>query len=312
MRKHSSLLILSFIALSLSSQNFNRPGDWKKYRKEIYASIGISEFLGDLGGRDRVGTDNSPVDINFRSTRSAMGIGYKYKFARWFNVATNFNYLVVRADDALTNNPARKNRNLNFKSNILEVGGRVEIGWQNNRFGHRYGIKRTLSKRLKNNNQSFFLFAGVSGFYFNPKGKAPWGAWVKLRPLHTEGQGLPGGPKQYSNYSVCIPMGFYYRTILNKTWSLGLEFSWRKTFTNYIDDVGQNYYDNAAIAKAYGPIAAIMADPNLGLIPGATKPSVDRPAQRGDTDFDSYLSLQVTVGYVFKTKRKRARLRSKF
>jgi len=44
---------------------------------------------------------------------------------------------------------------------------------------------------------------------------------VELRPLHTEGQGMPGGPKEYSKIAVCIPFGAYYKFVYKKIWSLG-------------------------------------------------------------------------------------------
>ncbi|MGZ3921077.1 MAG: hypothetical protein ACXVNO_07890 [Bacteroidia bacterium] len=312
MRRSFILLILYVIVYPLSSQNFSRPGDWKKYRKEVFITMGTANFLGDLGGRNKVGTDYSPIDLNFQETRTSFGLAYRYKLQRWLNIASKFNYMIVRGNDALTTEPFRHNRNLNFKSNIFELSGRIEIGWQSAKVGNRYGIKRTLNRRMKSNNQGLFLFAGIGGFYYNPKGYGP-GGYVKLRPLHTEGQGLPGGPKQYSNYSICIPLGVYYKATIQKVWTVGIEFAWRKTFTDYIDDVGTRYYNNAALAAAYGPLSAQMADPSLGNISGATSPNADGTgAQRGDIQKDSYVTLEITVGYTFKQKRKRARLRSKF
>ncbi|MDO8999124.1 MAG: DUF6089 family protein [Bacteroidota bacterium] len=313
MRKVLILFILSFFVLVSEAQNFTRPGEWKKYRKEVFISIGTSNFLGDLGGRDQIGKDYSPVDLELSQTRTAFGLGYRYKIDKWINVVGKFNYLIVKGDDALTQEIYRNNRNLNFKSNIFELAGRVEIGYTSSKTGNRYGIKRTLSRRHKANNHSFYVFAGVGGFYYNPKGRDASGNYIKLRPLHTEGQGLAGGPKQYSNYSVCIPLGAYYKMTINKQWSVGLEFAWRKTFTDYIDDVGTTYYDNGFLKAAYGPVSAAMADPNKGNIYGQTLPNADGTGgQRGDLQKDSYISLEVTVGYIFKQKRKRARLRSKF
>ena len=313
MRKVLFLLTLYFFVLTIGAQNFARPNDWKKYKKEVFVTFGTANFLGDLGGRNQIGRDYSPVDLNFSQTRSALGAGFRYKLDKYVNVVGKFNYLVVRGNDALTNEPFRNNRNLNFKSNIFELSGRVEIGYQTTKSGNRYGIKRTLGRRIKNNSHSFFLFAGIGGFYYNPKAMDAKGKYVKLKPLHTEGQGLPGGPKQYSNYSICLPIGFYYKYTFNKKWSVGLEFSWRKTFTDYIDDVGSTYYDPVALAQNYGPLSAAMADPSKGNIYGATLPdATGAAAQRGDTQKDSYVSLEVTVGYIFKQKRKKARLRSKF
>lgn len=311
------LAIFCFLTVFLAhSQNFIRPNEWKKYRREVYGCVGAANFLGDLGGLNRIGTDYSPVDLEVVETRSAFTLGYRYKLAKWFNVSASFNYLIVRGDDRLTAEPFRNNRNLNFKSNIFELAGKIEFVYMANRVGHRYGIKRTLSRRMKNRSWDFTAFVGIGGFYFNPKGRNTKGAWVKLQPMHTEGQGLPGGPANYKKYSLCIPMGCAYRIYFNRKVCVGLELNFRKTFTDYIDDVSGVYYDPNVIGAAYGPQAAYLADPSKGNIPGQTNYADANGVEaqmRGDSrQKDSYMSLQLTVGYIIKKKRGKTRLRSKF
>jgi hypothetical protein len=304
----------TFFIQNFYSQNFTRPNDWKKYRKELTFQGGASAFLGDLGGLNKIGTDFSPVDVEFALTRPAFSLGYRYKLAKNFNWHTSFNYLLVAGDDKLTTEPYRNNRNLNFKSNIFEFATRLEVSFFNSKVGHRYGIKKTLSRRHKGKSHEFIGFIGIGGFYFNPKGRNPsTGQFEKLYPLHTEGQGLPGGPAQYKRIALSIPMGLGWRMILNKLWCVGLEFNYRKTFTDYIDDVHGTYYDKTALFDAYGAKSVAMADPSLGDIPNATAPNGDGTgAQRGDKENDSYMSIQVTVGRFFPPKRKKTRLRSKF
>lgn len=309
-------LFLAMLGSVLFSQSFMRPNEWKKYKREIFVTMGTANFLGDLGGRPGPGTDYSPVDLNFSQSRTAFGIGGRYKLQRAVNVCAKINYLNVKGDDAITEELIRRNRNLNFKSNIFELSGRLEGGYQSTkRGGNRYGIRKNFG-RMKALTHNLYGFVGMNVFYFNPKGKTAAGDWVALYPLHTEGQGLPGGPKQYSRVAISIPVGGYYKLTLNKIWSVGIEFCYRKTFTDYIDDVGGVYYDNAALAAAYGPLSAQMADPSLKLDPNlitATLPNADgTPAQRGDKQKDAYMSLEITAGYIFKQKRKSARLRSKF
>ncbi|MBI3521202.1 MAG: hypothetical protein HY062_17810 [Bacteroidetes bacterium] len=297
------------------SQNFARPNDWKKYRKEIIFQGGVSGFLGDLGGLNRIGTDFSPVDIEFVLTRPAFSLAYRYKIAKNFNWHTSFNYLLVAGDDRLTTEPYRNNRNLNFKSNIFEFATRLEVSIFDSKVGHRYGIKKTLARRHKGKSNEFIAFVGIGGFYFNPKGRNPaTGKFEPLYPLHTEGQGLPGGPKQYKRISISIPMGVAWRMTLNKLWCVGLEFNYRKTFTDYIDDVHGTYYpDRAVQLDAYGPKSLAFADPSLGTIPTATANNGDGTgAQRGDKEKDSYMALQVTIGRFFPPKRRKTKLRSKF
>jgi hypothetical protein len=308
------LILFSFLLTQeVFSQNFNRPNDWKKFRREVCVQVGASGFLGDLGGLDKKGTDYSPVDLEFALTRPAISAAYRYKFSKNFNIHSSFNYLLVAGDDKLTKDPYRNNRNLNFKSNIFEFSTRFEVSLFVTKIGHRYGIKKTMKRRHKAGSNEFILFAGVGGFYFNPKGKNPeTGVYESLYVLHTEGQGLPGGPKQYKKYGISIPVGIAWRKTINKYWSIGLEFNFRKTFTDYIDDVSTVYYDKQALLAAYGPKSVQMADPNLGLIPGATYLGDGVGQQRGDKEKDSYMSAQITVGRFFPPKRKKTKLRSKF
>ncbi len=316
---HRLLLISIFFVIffqELYSQGgFTRPNDWKKYRKELVLQAGVSEFLGDLGGLNRIGTDFSPVDLEFTLTRPAFSLAYRYKFAKNFNIHSSFNYLLVAGDDKLTTEQFRNNRNLNFRSNIFELAVRAEVSFFASQVGHRYGIKKTLKRRHKGKSNEFILFAGVGGFWYNPKGRNPaTGNYEKLYPLHTEGQGLAGGPKQYKRISISIPMGIAWRMTLNKLWCVGLEYSFRKTFTDYIDDVSTTYYyDKTAQVDAYGVKSLAFADPSLGNIPNATANNGDGTgAQRGDKEKDSYMSLQVTIGRFFPPKRRKTKLRSKF
>ena len=163
-------------------------------------------------------------------------------------------------------------------------------------------------------NWNYFAYTGIAVLYHNPKGRDASGNYVKLKPLHTEGQGLPGGPKQYKNIAVAIPFGVYIKGVINRTWCVGLDICYRKTFTDYLDDVSTSYYDKTALLNAYGPKSVEMSDPNKGLIYGFSSPAADGTrAQRGDNNKDTYISAQVTFGYIMKAKKKKkARLRSKF
>jgi hypothetical protein len=314
MSRRFKILGLLFLSIYYSSgQAFLRPNEWKKFRREAFFHIGSSHFLGDLGGRDKEGTTFGPADLNLSQTRLALTIGGRYKLEKTLNVTAAFSFLTVRGDDATTEEPIRNNRNLNFRSNVFELSSRIEYGWQSSKRGtSRYGIRQSYGK-LKNLTHSIYGFLGVGFFYFNPEGRTRDGVYVNLYPLHTEGQGLNGGPKQYSRFQFCIPFGGYYKLTFNKIISVGIEVNYRKTFTDYIDDVGGVYYDKSALTAAYGPLSAEMADPNLGKIPGATSPGANgEAAQRGDSHKDAFFTVEFTGAYIFKQKRKSARLRSKF
>ncbi|MES2515046.1 MAG: DUF6089 family protein [Bacteroidota bacterium] len=311
----SFFLFAGFISVnSLYSQALSRPNAWKKYRRELIVSVGASGFLGDLGGRNTTGQDFSPVDLEIATTKPAIGAAFRYKFNKNINWHSSFNFLALSGDDKLTTEQYRNNRNLNFKSNIYEISTRIEFGISSIRRVGVYSLKKSLGATSRSRAYELIGFVGVGAFYFNPKGKDPsTGQYVALHPLHTEGQGLAGGPTQYKKISISLPVGVAFHAILNKYWSVGLEFCYRKTFTDYIDDVSGIYYNNADLAAAYGPTSALMADPSKGDIPGATSHNADGTgAQRGDKNKDAFMSLQVTVGRFFPPKRGRTKLRSKF
>lgn len=312
--KYFFFIILVFIISNDALSQSARANNWKKRRSEIIFNIGVSQFLGDLGGRDREGTQLSPSDIEFAKTRPAISIGYRRKFHKNFNVSGAFNYLHVAGDDKLTNELYRNNRNLNFKSNIFELALRAEASIYKGKISNRYSLK-SISGNRKPINWEIIAFAGIGGFYFNPKGKNPiTGEWIKLHPLRTEGQGLPGAPNPYKKISLSIPIGIQWRVLINKEWAVGLELNYRKTFTDYIDDVSGYYYpDRNLQMQTYGETSVLMSDPSKNNIPGATAPDASgNGAVRGKSDKDTYFSLQFTVGYFIKSRPSKTKLRSKF
>jgi hypothetical protein len=144
----------------------------------------------------------------------------------------------------------------------------------------------------------------VGVFYYNPKAQYN-GSYVSLRKLHTEGQGLPGGPKQYGKFSVDIPIGFGVRKALSRQLGIYLEYTQHYTFTDYLDDVSTVYYDRNALAAAYGPASAAMADPNKGNFTDASGNSFATATgeQRGDkTNKDNYMFLTVGVWYKMRNQ----------
>jgi len=122
---------------------------------------------------------------------------------------------------------------------------------------------------------------------FNPKGYYN-GEWYELAPLRTEGQGLKGGPKPYKLATITIPFGIGFRVGISRMWRLGLEATYVKTFSDYIDDVSGVYFDPS---KYQSGLAAHFSNPatqNLDWFnPGE---------QRGDPKHkDAYYHLNVIL-----------------
>ncbi|TND08397.1 MAG: hypothetical protein FD123_2193 [Bacteroidetes bacterium] len=298
MKRRITLVFLLVFPILLSAQKRNR------YRWEISANLGAANFLGDLGGANRIGT-NGIRDLELSLTRPAVGLSLRYRTSRFVGFKANMFYARVNGDDKLTTEPYRNNRNLNFRSPIAELSTQIEFYFTKERQGHIYKIKNV--KGMKHIDMQAYAFIGVGGFFFNPQGKLG-GAWYNLLPLHTEGQGLKPGLKQYKRINICIPIGIGAKYAFDRRWSMGLEIGIRKTFTDYIDDVSTVYFDNDTISQYYGPTAAYFADPSLhnpSVTPVSGIEITGAGQQRGDpTDNDSYMFVTLTVNYKIAKLRK--------
>ncbi len=290
-----------------SAQYFRDSNYWKTHRNELSVGVGISNFLGELGGRNQIG---SPFiwDLEFSMTKPAFSLGYRYFLAKQWALRGAGTYGVLAGNDNLTTETFRQNRNLNFRSNVIEA--QLVLEWHpfQELPGHIYDLRGV--KGMAPSRMGLYFFAGVGGFHFNPKAQID-GTWVELRPLGTEGQWLPDGPEEYNLYQFCIPMGVGIRRAIDRKSTIGLELQYTKTFTDYIDDVSGSYYDKTALLEARGPLAAYFSDPSLGTVPGQTATG----QQRGYPDHnDAYLFLKVQYHYKLyryrsNNKKYRTRLR---
>jgi hypothetical protein len=135
-------------------------------------------------------------------------------------------------------------RNLNFESRIAELSLLGEL--------HIFNLNTI--------NWTPYVFGGLALFKFNPYTYDSSETKTYLKPLSTEGQGLPGyDTKPYSLTQFAIPVGFGVKYALNDRIRLGLEAGFRKTFTDYIDDVSTNYADANDLLTARGPQSVALA-----------------------------------------------------
>jgi hypothetical protein len=248
------LLLISSFPLSLAAQNFH-----------FALRAGLANYQGDLQAKA----------ITLKKSKFIGSIGAHYDLTEHFTARTYFSFSKLSGDDK-TGNTTMKQRNLNFETNIFEW----ELSAQYNFLTLNY------------NWFTPYVFAGVGLFSFKPytfynESK------VYLQPLSTEGQGLPGGPKPYKLLQLNIPLGFGALYAVNEDIRVGLEFGYRKTFTDHIDDVSGDYYDEAALFAARGQTAVDLAyrgdEVGAGPYPTAKTP-------RGSAQYkDGYYYAAITI-----------------
>jgi hypothetical protein len=297
--KKITLLILTGSIL-IPTLLFSQSSRWKRTRYELVAGVGATSFMGDLGGGDKA--SHFVSDFNFTAQRPLLSAGLRYKILEPLAVKGTISYGWVSGSDEKSDNIYRLDRNLSFRSPIIEFATQVEFSIIKEPVSHRYSLRRRKKFSLQSLQVNTYLFAGVAGFWFNPKGlddgPGGTGEWVALQPLGTEGQGLMEGREKYSRIQLAIPLGIGMKYNITRQISLGVEFGARYTFTDYIDDVSTTYIDNKWLASK-DAMAARMADKSdpLVLINGTGD-------QRGEAKYnDFYMFSLITVAYKLQTGR---------
>ncbi len=239
---------------------------------DLGAFLGASNYKGDLNER----TPLAPNEYNH-----AIGLTARYNASPRFALKFNLFKGQVSGDDADSGFEEINLRNLNFRSDIVELSSQLEFNLT--KFAIREGKV-----------SAPYIFAGIGGMYFNPQAQMR-GNWYDLQPLGTEGQGyaeLTDKPR-YSKYQAVIPLGLGLKFSLNHKVNLGLEFGARKTFTDYLDDVG-GYYPDISKLKSLNPTAAQLSYRS----PEYMKSNLPNPSgtERGNPDNkDWYYFMGLTI-----------------
>ncbi len=297
MRKLLLIPLAFFIFNDSNAQLRGAYGSGSEFSKnlELVGGLGIINFLGELGGSPDVGSDFAR-DFDWQAMRPNINIGLRYLAGSRYSHNINMTLGWLRGDDRWTVQENRNNRNLNFRSPLFEFGTRSEIYFLQDQNENRYKIKGIRGRRSRP--YFGYAFVGISGIIFNPKGQTPDGDWVALQPLRTEGQGILPSRDPYRRIGVAIPFGVSLNYKVSRELNIGVEYGWRITFTDYIDDVSLTYVDPALLTQFNGELSATMADKSLGLIPGATAPGQQRGNPRDD---DHYVVLVITANYKFNS-----------
>lgn len=235
---------------------------------------GIANYNGDLQAKP----------LTFQQARYAVGLWASYDINSYIMLRGGLHFANVRAEDRFQTNPFNQLRNLSFSTNIYELHAGAEY--------HFLGMDNRVF--------SPYVFGALAGFYYTPYAYDQAGNKVFLKPLSTEGQGLPGYPdrKPYSLTQFTVPLGIGVRMVLTDRFDVGVEFGYRKTFTDYMDDVSKTYVDPAVLLANRGPKAVEMSfrTPELPTHSGDPYPP-DLQVRGGSQYDDNYYFLGVTLSY---------------
>ncbi|OUJ73723.1 DUF6089 family protein [Hymenobacter crusticola] len=284
-RYSTFLLALPFLTLaasSLQAQNYSK--------HDRYRSVGLS--LNGLSYFGDVTPNNGMSGLRLGSTRPGVALSVTQRFTERISARAALSYGRITGQDtkAIDDHDAgaqmRYARNINFRNDLVELSATGV-----------FDLIENWNDYLRRPDFVPYVFAGVAVFHHNPKGLVEGGtvpegldqgSYLALQPLHTEGQNTG-----YRRTQFALPFGGGVRYRLNKDLDLGLEVGWRKTFTDYLDDVSGTYTEvnNLASPEAlYFGHDITRNDANSVALPGQARGNGQR--------HDWYMVTGVTVQYV--------------
>ena len=261
-----------------------------QYSMDFGASIGMSNYIGEIGGS---GTEPKPWLLDMRLEKSNFNFGgfYRINFTRNIAAKLSVNYARISGADSLSGIKTQIARNLSFRTDIIEAALTVEY----------YFFTMNDLSRASNARIDFgsYIFVGGGVALYYPYAQYE-DKWYYLRPLQTEGV-----DNAYDVMTVAVPMGAGVNFTFNKKVKLGVEFGYRFTFTDYLDDISTRYAKESQLPFAESVILANRSDeayargeadlpPRTAFVPGTI---------RGNPETnDGYLLGQISLSYNIASK----------
>ena len=246
---------------------FSAQANKRTFRQnELGLMFGGSYYIGDLNPRN-----------HFLYSKPAFGIFIRHSKHYRYAFRAGINYGEIYGNDALSKDPNQIERNLSFKSIVVEANGTAEFNFFDYRIGNEH------------DRFTLFLFAGLGVFYFNPKADLGDGnGYVALRDLKTEGQSKP-----YSRVQMSVPFGIGFKLNLSQKAGLSMEWGPRRTFTSYLDDVSGTYPSNVS-----------SLDHGKNFTDRTLNSSATPGAMRGNLSTrDWYFFYSITLNFVLPDKK---------
>ena len=265
------ILLFSFLLIGNQaiSQNF-------------FASVfaGSSNYSGELQEKR----------FSFSQSNLAFGIGLLFEANEKLLIRGDFTYGRISASDEFSSK--NKNRNLSFYSYVYEYS-----------LGAEYVLLDLYRYRV-----SPYLMTGIALYDFNPFTKDKDGNKIMLSELSTEGQGFFDGRKEYKLRQYSIPIGGGIQWAINDNKRIGIVLGFRKTFTDYLDDVSTTYVDELVLAANRGQKAANIAYRG-DEVPGGSSTYPAGGTQRGNPKTkDWYYFTGITFRIRLTHKKRRNRI----
>lgn len=198
------------------------------------------------GGAIFTGTISSPGLFN---NQMNMAVGVHASYTLFSNISAGLTIASFKLSnsDRTSSNNEQLARGMSFSTSMLSLSPSINYDFVDNRLD-------TKSKKIKPS-----IGIGLDINSFAPSGTYN-GVEYKLQPLGTGGQFADSTKKPYSLLALGYFVNLRVKYQINKLNSVGIHFSYHKSMSDYLDDVGPDAYPSAAKMLASGvsdPVAAL-------------------------------------------------------
>ena len=215
--------------------------------------LGAATYSGDL----------SSSAASLKGIGPAVAVNLKYVLPlNYIALRGGIAYGRLGADDKNSKDPAIRNRNLSFRTHVLEFNFGAELNI----------LDPEYFKALP------YIFVALGVFHYDPYSFDKRDQKTFLRSLGTEGQGLIEykDKKMYSLTQFCIPVGGGFKWAFNDRYEVAFEIGGRYLLTDYLDDVSTSYVNPQVLGAERGRIAVEMANRQIN------SPAIIDGRQRGN------------------------------
>lgn len=255
--------VLIVASLAADAQSFYAI---RRSRSVIFsAGTGTATYFGELKN-----------DGDYIDAKPNLNVGLQYFVIPRLSLRGEVNWFQLSGNDAEATGGGREFRNLSFVSNNYEVS-----------LTGAFHLRALTGRYYQRPTFNMYGFAGVGLLYFNPTAELN-GERYALAPLMTE-------DVAYNRTQLVVPFGIGAKVKAGPFFNFVIEGGYRKTFTDYLDDVSTVHPDKSTWTD---PIRIALSDRG---------PEVDFPARpvgyiRGNPEKkDGYFLLNVKVEYYLPT-----------
>lgn len=213
------LIIISMVVLFYAP--YSSAQLWKMKRYEAVASLGTSQFYGDVGGFSNGENALGLKDITFKQTRFNVSGSFRYFILDEVAARLSLSYVMLHATDERGDN---SDRGYEATTSLFEPALIGEYYFIRNRERNSFlfQVRRAVSRnRIKDFFRSIdvYALAGVGGAAYNVNPNDD----LEDRDMKSKG------------FAAVIPFGVGAKLTLDPNLLLGVELNSRYAFTDYLD-----------------------------------------------------------------------------